>query len=308
MIADLVGTLVSHARSEDVPVLRLIRGPTVTVGARTVDLPESSKRLLAFVALRGGQVDRRYAAGTLWPLGGDARAAGNLRSALWRLNGDWMKLLAGDRHTLMLRKEVLVDVHLVTEWSSRLVAGTASGVDMKVPPLVVDAFELLPGWFDDWVLLERECLRQRILHALEALSRSHSRARCHAQAVDAAMAAVAVEPLRESAQRVLIEAHLAEVNHVEARRCYEAYYELVHRELGVEPSADLRALVYRNLQKRVIEVQPRSHNQANGTSRTVPSAGHLFGTVPLPLQRQKLAKIDAIMSVSGDSSPSRPLR
>ncbi len=277
MTADLVGTLVSHARPDTFPVLRLIRGPTVTVGARTVDLPEGSKRLLAFVALRGGQVDRQYAAGTLWPSGGDARAAGNLRSALWRLNGDRMRLLAGDRHTLMLRKEVLVDVHLVAEWSSRLVAGTASGVDMKVPPLVVDAFELLPGWFDDWVLLERECLRQRILHALEALSRSHSWAGCHAHAVDAAMAAVAVEPLRESAQRVLIEAHLAEANHVEARRCYDAYCELAHRELGVEPSADLRDLVYRSLRMRVVELQSQSiYNQAVGTSPAVPSAGHPF--------------------------------
>lgn len=166
-----------------------------------------------------------------------------MRSALWRLNGDRLRLLAADRHTLVLHKDVLVDVHLVTEWPSCLVAGTATAVDMVVPPLVVDAFELLPGWLDDWVLLERECLRQRVLHALEALSRSHSRARCHAQAVDAAMAAVAVEPLRESAQRTLMEAHLAEGNCVEARRCYEAYRELAYRELGVEPSSDLRAVV-----------------------------------------------------------------
>lgn len=242
MIADLVGTLVGHARLDTFPILRLIRGPVVTIGTRTVNLPEGSKRLLAFVALRGGQIDRQYAAGTLWPSGSDARAAGNLRSALWRLKGDRLRLLATDRHTLVLCKDVLVDVRLVTEWSSRLVAGTATAVDMGVPPLAVDAFELLPGWLDDWVLVERECLRQRILHALEALSRSHSQARCHAQAVDAAMAAVAVEPLRESAQRTLMEAHLTEGNCVEARRCYEAYRELAYRELGVGPSSGLRAL------------------------------------------------------------------
>jgi two-component SAPR family response regulator len=166
-----------------------------------------------------------------------------------RLNETRLTLLAADRHSLSLPKDVLVDVHLVAEWSSRLVAGTATGVDMGVPLLAVNACDLLPGWSDDWVLLERERLRQRVLHALEALSRSHSRAQCHAQAVDAAMAAVAVEPLRESAQRTLIEAHLAEGNCVEARRCYEAYRELAYRELGVGPSADLRAVVGHNRER-----------------------------------------------------------
>lgn len=258
MIVDLVGTLAGHAGPNSLPVLRLIRGPIVTIGAHIVELPEGSKRLLAFVALRGGQVDRQYAAGTLWPAGSDARAAGNLRSALWRLNGDQLSLLAADRHTLVLRKDVLVDVHMVTEWSSRLVTGTATRVDMEVPPLAIDAFELLPGWLDDWVLVERECLRQRVLHALEALSRLRSRALQHAQAVDAAMAAVAVEPLRESAQRALIDAHLAEGNRVEARRCYEAYRALAGRELGVEPSADLQALACRSWdQTRGVECQPQ---------------------------------------------------
>ena len=40
---------------------------------------------------------------------------------------------------------------------------------------------------------------------------------------EAAMFAVGIEPLRESAQRVLIEAHLAEGNLVEARRAFVTY-------------------------------------------------------------------------------------
>jgi DNA-binding SARP family transcriptional activator len=254
MIADLVRTLVGHARFDAFPILRLIGGPVVVIGGRTVDLPEGGKRLLAFVALHGGHVDRQYAAGTLWPFGTDARAAGNLRSALWRLNEDGVRLLAADRHNLVLRENVLVDVQLVTEWSQRLVAGTATGADISVPPLATDAFELLPGWLDDWVLMERECLRQRVLHALDALSRCHSQAGRHAQAVDAAMTAVAVEPLRESAQRALIEAHVAEGNCAEAHRSYEAYRDLAYRELGAEPSPELRAMVYQIWQETKVLV------------------------------------------------------
>ena len=59
------------------------------------------------------------------------------------------------------------------------------------------------------------------------------------------MTAIIAEPLRESAQRALLEAHLAESNLIEARRDFLAYRKLVRRELGVEPSVELAALVRR---------------------------------------------------------------
>jgi DNA-binding SARP family transcriptional activator len=62
------------------------------------------------------------------------------------------------------------------------------------------------------------------------------------------MMAVTAEPLRESAQRVLIEAHLAEGNWVEGRRSFEAYRDLLDHELGVQPEPELAALVRRPMQ------------------------------------------------------------
>jgi DNA-binding SARP family transcriptional activator len=103
--------------------------------------------------------------------------------------------------------------------------------------------DLLPGWYDDWVIFERERIRQRLLHALEALSRRLVEADRCAEAVDAAISAVSADPLRESANRVLIEAHLAESNLIEARRAYQRYRDSLHRELGVEPSEALVNLV-----------------------------------------------------------------
>jgi DNA-binding SARP family transcriptional activator len=112
-------------------------------------------------------------------------------------------------------------------------------------PWESDFIDLLPGWYDDWVLVERERVRQRLLHALEALSSQLARAGRCAEAVEAAMMAVTAEPLRESAQRVLIQAHLAEGNWVEGRRSFEAYRDVLDRELGVEPDPELAAMVRR---------------------------------------------------------------
>jgi DNA-binding SARP family transcriptional activator len=223
--------------------LCLLGGPYVQQGSRRIAVPESSKRLLVFVALHEGRVDRRYAAGTLWPLGDDDRAAGNLRSALWRLKRTGIEIVRADKCALWLDPHADFDVRTVDHWAGRIIEGEAGAEDLRMPRWGTDAMDLLPGWYDDWVIFERERLRQRLLHALEALSRMLVQAQRYAQAIEVALEAVRVEPLRESAHRTLLEAHLAEGNLVEARRIFCEYWALVRRELGVEPDPALAALV-----------------------------------------------------------------
>jgi DNA-binding SARP family transcriptional activator len=222
--------------------INLLGGPYLSVGGQRVEVPEGSKRLLAYVALNGGRVERRRAAGTLWPDSDDLRAAGNLRSALWRLKGPGCDVLEADKVALWLRPGTCVDVEVMNEWAERLIAGRPSATDLCPVLWRADFVELLPGWYDDWALFERERVRQLLLHALEALARHLVRQHRSAEAVTVAMTAVAAEPLRESAQRVLIETHLAEGNLVEARRAFNSYQALVHRELGVPPGRSVRDL------------------------------------------------------------------
>lgn len=224
-------------------VLHLFSGPYLTVGPHRCEIPEGCKRLLAFVALKGRRVERRHAAGALWPSGSDGRAAGNLRSALWRLRGAGIGILTIDQRTLTLNDGVLVDVHTLREWAARLIEDRALDSDLVMAPASIEALDLLPGCYDDWALVERERIRQRVLHALEALSRRLVVERRFADAVEAAMLAMAAEPLRESAQRVLIEAHLAEGNLIEARRRYQTFHALLLRELGVSPTRELARLL-----------------------------------------------------------------
>jgi DNA-binding SARP family transcriptional activator len=181
-------------------------------------------------------------AGTLWPAGEDERAAGNLRSALWRLRGIGCDVLSCDKSMLRLAPGLLVDVQELDDWAQRLVAGQSTADDLRVPRPGPDV-DLLPGWYDDWVVFERERLRQRVMHALEALSRYLAGVGRYGEAVDAALVAVGMEPLRESAREVLIQAHLDEHNHVEASRAFFDYARLVRDELGVAPSRDLAELL-----------------------------------------------------------------
>ena len=93
------------------------------------------------------------------------------------------------------------------------------------------------------MLVERERLRQLRIHALEQLATFLSELGRHAEALEAALAAVTAEPLRETAQRALIIVHLAEGNASEALRQYESYRRLLLENLGVEPSPTLQKLI-----------------------------------------------------------------
>jgi DNA-binding SARP family transcriptional activator len=239
---DVADTNSCGTSSRDTTV-HLLGALYVTRENRHIDVPEGSKRLLAFLALRGGRVERRHVAGTLWPSVDDDRAAGNFRSALWRLRCAGIDVLEADKRSIGLRPDVAVDVHEIADWAGRLVANRPLPGDVSLSRSFIDALDLLPGCYDDWAVIERERMRQRMLHALEAMSRVMVATGRYGEAVDTAMTAISVDPLRESAQRVLLEAHLAERNLSEARRDFLNYRSLVRRELGVEPSAELADLV-----------------------------------------------------------------
>jgi DNA-binding SARP family transcriptional activator len=225
--------------------LHLFAGPYLVLDGRRQELPEGSKRLLVYVALHGARVDRRAAAGTLWPLGDDTRAAGNLRSALWRLRGAGIDLVEATACSLRLTPGTEVDLDLASAWAARLTTGRAGEEDLRSRTWRSATLDLLPGWEEDWVVFERERLRQRTLHGLEALSRLLLCAGRADEAVEVATAVVAADPLRESAQRVLVEAHLARGEVAEALHRYDLYRSVVFRRFQVRPSAELTAIVSR---------------------------------------------------------------
>ncbi len=97
-------------------------------------------------------------------------------------------------------------------------------------------------WYEDWLVFERERFRQLQLHALEALSRLLAASGRFAEAVESGLAAVAAEPLRESAHRCLINAYLAEGNAGEAIRQFVRYRDLLRAELDLAPSEQMELL------------------------------------------------------------------
>jgi DNA-binding SARP family transcriptional activator len=218
-----------------------MNGFELASGGEAVSFPMSVQRLLAFLAFQGRPVQRLYVAGKLWLDVPEERAFASLRSALWRANQPGVPLVVAVNSQLALDPAVRVDLREASAQAYRLIDGSA-GDDVSFAGFALTG-ELLPDWYDDWLLIEREKYRQLRLHALEALaSRLTSLAR-YGEAAETALTAIAGEPLRESAHRVLVRVHLAEGNPSEALRHYRLFRDLLLAELGLAPSAQLDELL-----------------------------------------------------------------
>jgi DNA-binding SARP family transcriptional activator/glycosyltransferase involved in cell wall biosynthesis len=225
-----------------VPRLTLLGGFSLCVGRDIIPLSHAPQRLLALLALHGGELRRGYVAGLLWGDSTEARASGCLRSALWKLRGVGLRVITTHGDSLALSRDVDTDIEHVTNLARSVVAG---GIGEETFALLDPCFsgELLPGWHDEWVVDARERHRQLSLYALELLCEHLTGIGRYGAAVLAGMAAVNREPLRESAHRTLMKVHLAEGNAGEAIRQYRQYEAIAARDLGVGPSARMRLLL-----------------------------------------------------------------
>jgi DNA-binding SARP family transcriptional activator/DNA-binding HxlR family transcriptional regulator len=221
---------------------------SVRIGAVLLEsLSVGSQRLLAFLALQDRTVARIALAGAMWPEATDRAAGMSLRSALSRLDPRTRGAILTGAGAVRLADAVVVDYRVAQALARRLLRPTAdpSNGDLSREATTMLSTELLPDWYDDWVVAEAEDWRQLRVNALEALAGHLIEAGRLAEAAGAARAAMRVDPLRESAHARLIEVHLAEGNQSEALRVFERYRVLLYNELKLEPTPRIANLVAR---------------------------------------------------------------
>lgn len=225
-----------------------ILGPFELIrGGRRVTVPAGAQRLLALLAVRDDGIHRRAAAEQLWPECTELRAAANLRSALCQSRKIGPRAVV-DREAQRLFLAPFISVDHREAWQSarRLLEGDG-GTD--APPGDLDRLvddlsrPLLPGWDDEWLILERERWDQMRLYALESLAQHFLALGRYLAAHQAALAATVVDPYRETAHRIAIEVHAAEGNIACAVKHYLDYRRLLQQELRVSPSPRMTELI-----------------------------------------------------------------
>lgn len=223
--------------------LHLLEGFALERLDSPVAVPVGMQRLLAFLALRGS-AHRCVVAGMLWPEVPEAQALASLRTGIWRMNRTVPGLIRTEGSHLSMATMITVDSREQEGFATRLLRDHVE--DEQWISAGLDSLwhgELLPGWYDDWVVFERERLNQLRLHAMERTAALLTRRRELDTALQLALEAVRAEPLRETANAVLMSVYLAEGNVSDAIHQLHVFQDLLARELGLEPSPALRQLV-----------------------------------------------------------------
>lgn len=221
--------------------LRLLHDFAVVRGGARVVVRRESERLLAFLAIAREPVRRARLAGALWSDVTDRCAAASLRSALWRL-GDARDLVVTNRASIGLAPTLTIDLHEATAAANAHLSGAPVSGDLSIIDVLTS--DLLPGWYEEWAVVEAERWRHLRARALDVIARRLLDDDRAEDALCAALSAVRVEPMHERAHRTVIEAELTLGNLARAHAHYEQYRALLWAELGVEPGERVRSLLY----------------------------------------------------------------
>lgn len=204
----------------------------LTRAGRVVALPPRDQRLVALLLIEGRK-PRSQLAGLLWPNSSEARAQANLRSTALDLRARAPGLVESHEGTLGLAGVVDSDLYRLRA----ALDGSGPGrTAVEQSEYLMGVRQLLPGWYDDWLLGERRRLDELVLDRMSRVLEVLIEEQQSGHALPLARAAIEREPMRESAHRALARVHLLSGDRIAA---WQVYVDFRHRsitEFGVAPS------------------------------------------------------------------------
>lgn len=220
--------------------LRLLGGWDLSVRGTSIPMGHRQQRLLAALAVHGRRC-RRFFGGLLWPDCTESRAMGSLRASVFTVSRRLPGTVGACGHDLFLEKSVQVDLHRLLDFLADPTTAPAPDDRWFAGRSHVD---LLPGWYDDWVVAEQERLRSLYINATEQLAQRALDQHDVYRALRLAQVVRELDPLRESAVRIVIEGQLALGNEAAALQTLRDFWATTVRELGTRPSPRITGLIH----------------------------------------------------------------
>ena len=234
--------------AENLPLLRvgLLGGFTLQDARGERGLPASThaRSLLAFLFLNAPrQYPRSVLAALLSPDASEETARRTLNQSLWYIRSSLPGLLRSDPGSVGLSPEYPLVIDAL-EFEKQLQQDPADEFQplsaIRRLKAAVDLYkgDLLDGVYEDWVLADRERLRELYIQALEHLSLALKSMLDYEQALKHALRLVQIDPLRENAHREVMRLHHILGHKEAALKQYEDCRRLLQDELGLEPEPE----------------------------------------------------------------------
>jgi DNA-binding SARP family transcriptional activator len=224
-------------------------------------LPKKAQALLAYLGLRLGQGQSRdKLAALLWGDKDDAQARDGLRHALAALRralgGQSSRILQVEGQTLTLDPgRVEVDVATFERLISEKAAPTLEQATALYRGDLLLGFNLNEPFFEEWLVTERERLRELAVDGFTRLLGEQTRAGTRERAIQTGVRLLALDHLQEGVHRALMRLYAQQGRRGSALRQYQICVTALRRELGTEPEAETRKL-YSELLRRSTDAVP----------------------------------------------------
>jgi predicted ATPase/DNA-binding SARP family transcriptional activator len=227
-------------------------------GKAIVITSRPAQALFAYLILQGGTAHRREKlAGMLWPDSLEETARDNLRHALWRVrkaleSGSSTRFLDADDITISFKEssDHRLDVAELEKLNEN------ASADELIAVLSKYHGELLPGFYEEWVILEREHLYSIFEHHMARLMSLLQDEQRWLDILDWGERWIKLGQKPEPAYRALMSAHAAKGDMSKAAGAYERCVKSL-REFGMEPSEQTRKL-YERLRAGTARVETES--------------------------------------------------
>ena len=243
--------------------IRLLGGFDARWSSGTLlNLPtKKAQALLAYLATRSGQAEPRdKLAALLWGETSDHQARDSLRHAVAALRKA-LAIAATDPPLLRIEGQNLsldpdpveVDVVIFERLVSHATTESLEDAAELYRGDLLLGFGLSEPLFEDWLVGERERLREMALEALARLLDRQSRTGNTERAIRTAVQLLALDPLQEAVHRALMQLYARQGRRGAALKQYQLCVDGLQRELGMEPEPETKAL-YQSLLRHPAKV------------------------------------------------------
>jgi predicted ATPase/DNA-binding SARP family transcriptional activator len=235
--------------------LSLLGTVAITLAGQAVSeqVPAKAQALFGYLAVTGQAHSREKLAGLLWGDKPEASAKANLRKSLSGLGQLFGDALIVTRQTVAFNRasDYWLDVEA---FESALAEDVPAAEKLDAWRQAVDLYrgEFLAGFsvrqaleFEEWVLQERERLRQAVIQALHLLAEACASRGEYAAGIEYTNRLLVLEPWQEEAHRQLMSLLARSGQHSAALAQYETCRQILAEELGVEPMPETQALYHR---------------------------------------------------------------
>jgi WD40 repeat protein/DNA-binding SARP family transcriptional activator len=225
--------------------IRLLGQFDVRLDGKRVLLPSrAAQSMLAYFAMTAGIAHRREKlAGTFWPELSEESARKNLRQELWRIRKAVSTGQTGGNDYLQADDLTITFNRQADYWLDvSHFEQPALDVEPLLSSLALYQGELLPGFYEEWVLLERERLRSLFDNKMEQSLALLVAAERWTTAQEQAERWLALGSSLEPAYRALMLVHGARGDMARVSSIYQQCIIALEEEVGLEPSSETRAL------------------------------------------------------------------